>query len=48
MSHHHSLEWNCSTRNTVEVWHERLGTKEMSVTVAEKATAEANFSLATQ
>jgi len=33
---------------TVEVWHERLGTKEMSVTVAEKATAEANFSLATQ
>jgi len=33
---------------TVEVWHERLGTKEMSVTVAEKATAEANFSLAAQ
>ncbi len=33
---------------TVEVWHERAGTKEMSVTVAEKATAEANFTLATQ
>jgi len=33
---------------TVEAWHERLGTKEMSVTVAEKATAEANFSLAAQ
>jgi plastocyanin len=32
----------------VEVWHERLGTKEMNVTVAEKATAEANFSLAAQ
>jgi len=31
---------------TVEVWHERLGTKEMTVTVAETATAEANFSLA--
>jgi len=31
---------------TVEVWHERLGTKEMNVTVAEKATAEANFSYA--
>ncbi len=30
----------------VEVWHERLGTKEMNVTVAEKATAEANFSFA--
>jgi hypothetical protein len=28
----------------VEVWHEQLGTKEMNVTVAEKATAEANFS----
>jgi plastocyanin len=27
----------------VEVWHERLGTKEMNVTVAEKATAEASF-----
>jgi plastocyanin len=33
---------------TVEVWHEKLGTKEMSVTVAEKATAEANFSFAAQ
>jgi len=32
----------------VEVWHERLGTKEMNVTVAEKATAEANFTLAAQ
>lgn len=30
----------------VEVWHEQLGTKEMNVTVAEKATAEANFTLA--
>jgi hypothetical protein len=30
----------------VEVWHEQLGTKEMNVTVAEKATAEANFSYA--
>ena len=29
---------------TVEVWHEKFGTKEMSVTVAETATAEANFS----
>jgi hypothetical protein len=28
----------------VEVWHEQLGTKELNVTVAEKATAEANFS----
>jgi plastocyanin len=28
---------------TVEVWHEQFGTKEMSVTVAETATAEANF-----
>jgi plastocyanin len=33
---------------TVEVWHEKLGTKEMNVTVAEKATAEANFSYAAQ
>ena len=33
---------------TVEVWHERLGTKEMNVTVAEGATAEANFTLAAQ
>jgi plastocyanin len=32
----------------VEAWHERLGTKEMNVTVAEKATAEANFSFAAQ
>ena len=31
---------------TVEVWHEVLGTKEMTVTVAETATAEANFSYA--
>jgi hypothetical protein len=31
---------------TVEVWHEQFGTKEMSVTVAETATAEANFSFA--
>jgi plastocyanin len=30
----------------VEAWHERFGPKEMSVTVAEKATAEANFSFA--
>jgi plastocyanin len=30
----------------VEAWHERLGTKEMNVTVAEKATAEASFSFA--
>ncbi|MGH9321162.1 MAG: carboxypeptidase regulatory-like domain-containing protein [Vicinamibacteria bacterium] len=29
----------------VEVWHERLGTKEMNVTVPEKGTAEANFTL---
>jgi plastocyanin len=28
----------------VEVWHEKFGTKEMNVTVAEKAAAEANFS----
>jgi hypothetical protein len=33
---------------TVEAWHEQLGTKEMSVTVAESATAEANFSFAAQ
>jgi plastocyanin len=29
---------------TVEVWHEQFGTKEMNVTVAEGATAEASFS----
>ena len=28
----------------VEAWHERFGTQEMSVTVGESATAEANFS----
>jgi len=33
---------------TVEAWHEQLGTKEMSVTVAESAAAEANFSFAAQ
>jgi plastocyanin len=33
---------------TVEVWHEKLGTKEMNVTVAEGATADANFTLAAQ
>jgi plastocyanin len=32
----------------VEVWHEKLGTKEMNVTVAETATAEASFSYAAQ
>ncbi len=31
---------------TVEVWHEQAGTKEMNVTVAEGATAEASFTLA--
>jgi plastocyanin len=31
---------------TVEVWHERMDPKEMNVTVAEAATAEANFTLA--
>ncbi len=29
---------------TVEAWHEQFGTKEMNVTVAEGATAEASFS----
>jgi plastocyanin len=28
----------------IEAWHERFGTKEMNVTVGEKATAEADFS----
>jgi hypothetical protein len=32
----------------VEAWHERFGTKEMNVTVAEKATAEANFTFTAQ
>jgi plastocyanin len=32
----------------VEVWHEQLGSKEMNVTVAETATADANFSYAAQ
>ncbi len=32
----------------VEVWHEKLGTKEMNVTVAETATAEASFSYTAQ
>jgi len=27
----------------VEVWHERLGTQEMNITVGEKETVEANF-----
>ena len=27
---------------TVEVWHEKFGTQEMSVTVGESATVEAN------
>jgi len=29
----------------VEVWHERLGTQEMNVTVGEKETVDANFSM---
>jgi hypothetical protein len=32
----------------VEAWHERFGAKEMNLTVAEKATAEANFTFTAQ